>query len=135
MGISHWPAEERPREKLLKKGAQALSDAELLAIFLRTGLPGVTAVDLSRKLLEAFGGIRGILDADFKQFSAQPGLGLAKYAHCRQCWKWQKDTWPSNWSKVLSFAARRLPGIFLKPQCGIISRRFLPVCIWTVSTG
>ena len=56
MAISHWPLEERPREKLLAQGAAVLSDAELLAIFLRTGLPGVTAIDLATELLAHFGG-------------------------------------------------------------------------------
>ena len=80
MAIREWPEAERPREKLIKAGAAALSDAELLAIFLRTGIPGLTAVDLARRLLLSFGGLRGILEADFQSFSAQPGLGLAKYA-------------------------------------------------------
>jgi len=80
MAIREWPEAERPREKLIKAGAAALSDAELLAIFLRTGMPGLTAVDLARRLLLSFGGLRGILEADFQSFSAQPGLGLAKYA-------------------------------------------------------
>src|SRR5690606_25010804 len=74
------PAAERPREKLLKNGAQALSDAELLAIFLRTGMPGVSAVDLPRQLLTAFGSLRAILEADFDGFTAHAGLGLAKFA-------------------------------------------------------
>jgi len=80
MKISQWPAAERPREKLLACGASALSDAELLAIFLRTGLPGVSAVDLARQLLTSFGGLRAILDADFDHFTAHAGLGLAKFA-------------------------------------------------------
>jgi len=80
MKISQWPAAERPREKLLACGAQALSDAELLAIFLRTGLPGVSAVDLARQLLTAFGSLRTILEADFDGFTAHAGLGLAKFA-------------------------------------------------------
>jgi len=80
MKISQWPAAERPREKLLASGAQALSDAELLAIFLRTGLPGISAVDLARQLLAAFGSLRAILDADFVGFTAHAGLGLAKFA-------------------------------------------------------
>jgi DNA repair protein RadC len=63
MAISHWPKEERPREKLLSKGAAALSDAELLAIFLRTGLPGITAIDLARALLSEFGSIGALLSA------------------------------------------------------------------------
>ena len=55
MAITQWPAAERPREKLLNKGPEALSDAELLAIFLRTGSRGITAVDLARQLLDNFG--------------------------------------------------------------------------------
>ena len=58
MAITDWPVAERPREKLLAQGAGALSDAELLAIFLRTGLPGCSAVDLARRLLAGFGSLR-----------------------------------------------------------------------------
>jgi len=58
MAITDWPADERPREKLLKQGAAALSDAELLAIFLRTGVKGKSAVDLSRELLSEFGSLQ-----------------------------------------------------------------------------
>ncbi len=79
MAITDWPPEERPREKLLKRGAEALSDAELLAIFLRTGVPGKTAVDLARDLLTRFGCLRALLDADCKVFCEAPGLGIAKF--------------------------------------------------------
>ena len=78
MPITDWPVSERPREKLLSQGAPALSDAELLAIFLRTGLPGCSAVDLARQLLTRFGSLRALLQADLRQFSAHPGLGPAK---------------------------------------------------------
>lgn len=80
MAISDWPEAERPREKLLAKGAQALSDAELLAIFLRTGIKGKTAVDLARELLVQFDGLRGLLTASQTQFCTPMGLGPAKYA-------------------------------------------------------
>ena len=80
MAIPHWPAEERPREKLLDKGAEALSDAELLAIFLRTGYKGITAVDLARKLLNDFGGLKPLLQANKEAFCQNKGLGNAKYA-------------------------------------------------------
>ncbi|WP_455920787.1 RadC family protein [Pseudomonas putida] len=80
MSIRDWPAAERPREKLLKQGAAALSDAELLAIFLRTGVAGKSAVDLARTLLEDFGSLRALLEADQVAFSAKPGLGPAKFA-------------------------------------------------------
>ena len=80
MAISHWPKEERPREKLLSKGAAALSDAELLAIFLRTGLPGITAIDLARALLSEFGSIGALLSARQDAFCERKGLGPAKFA-------------------------------------------------------
>jgi DNA repair protein RadC len=78
--IRDWPAGERPREKLLSRGPAALSDAELLAIFLRTGVTGKTAVDLARDLLSEFGGLRPLLEADRKKFCRHHGLGDATYA-------------------------------------------------------
>ena len=80
MAISQWPEDERPREKLLKKGADALSDAELLAIFLRTGCKGITAVDLARQLLDSFGGLKPLLQSSQIEFCQHRGLGNAKYA-------------------------------------------------------
>ena len=79
MAISDWPINERPREKLLQRGPTALSDAELLAIFLRTGLPGLSAVDLARELLQQFGGLRPLLEADRERFCQGKGLGDAKF--------------------------------------------------------
>ncbi|MCK0745524.1 RadC family protein [Chromohalobacter nigrandesensis] len=79
MGIRDWPEGERPREKLLTLGAPVLSDAELLAIFLRVGVKGRSAVDLARDLLVAFGGLRPLLEADQARFCAEHGLGEAKY--------------------------------------------------------
>ena len=80
MAITDWPEEERPREKLLQKGAESLTDAELLAIFLRVGLPGKSAVDLARDLLARFGSLEALFHASLKDFSAIPGMGDAKYA-------------------------------------------------------
>ncbi len=80
MAITDWPAQERPRERLLEHGAQALSDAELLAIFLRTGMNGKSAVDLARELLQAFGSLTALSAASAEAFCAVPGLGTAKYA-------------------------------------------------------
>lgn len=79
MKITDWPAAERPREKLLARGASALSDAELLAIFLRTGIAGMSAVALSRHLLNQFGSLRAMLAADQPTFCQYKGLGPAKY--------------------------------------------------------
>lgn len=80
MGISDWPAAERPREKLLERGAGALSDAELLAIFLRVGVRGASAVDLARQLLSEYQSLGALLAADQKTFCATRGLGVAKFA-------------------------------------------------------
>ena len=79
MSIKDWPAAERPREKLLAQGAAALSDAELLAIFLRTGISGRSAVDLARDLLVEFDGLRHLLEAREKEFCLHMGLGPAKF--------------------------------------------------------
>lgn len=79
MPITDWPEDERPREKLLTRGAAALSDAELLAIFLRTGIPGKSAVDMARDLLSHFGNLRALLKASKAEFCEEKGLGPAKY--------------------------------------------------------
>jgi DNA repair protein RadC len=80
MTIKDWPAGERPREKLLEHGAAALSDAELLALFLRIGITGKSAVDLARDLLAHFGSLNHLFAARREQFNAIPGMGDAKYA-------------------------------------------------------
>ncbi|MCF7991613.1 MAG: DNA repair protein RadC [Thiohalocapsa sp.] len=79
MGISDWPEDDRPREKLLKYGAESLTNAELLAIFLRTGTAGKSAVDLARDLLHEFGGLLGLLSARRTAFCRANGLGTAKF--------------------------------------------------------
>jgi DNA repair protein RadC len=79
MAITDWPAAERPRERLLEHGAASLSDAELLAVLLRTGVRGKSAVELARELLAEFGGIRKLLEAD-RDLEGIKGLGAAKRA-------------------------------------------------------
>lgn len=79
MAITDWPESERPREKLLREGARSLSDAELLAIFLRTGIVGKSAVDLARDLLKHFGSLTDLFLANQDAFCQLPGMGLAKY--------------------------------------------------------
>ncbi|MGE0385291.1 MAG: DNA repair protein RadC [Gammaproteobacteria bacterium] len=80
MAIRDWPAGERPREKLLQRGAAALSDAELVAILLRTGVRGQSAIDLARTLLQHFGGLRALLEAPFGSFRSAGGGGAARWA-------------------------------------------------------
>ena len=83
MSINHWPKQERPREKLLAKGPGTLSDAELLAILLRTGTRGKTAVDLARDLLNGFKGLRALLEADANTICGFKGLGRTKFVAIR----------------------------------------------------
>jgi len=79
MAITDWPEGDRPREKLLHRGAVALSDAELLAIFLRTGVAGKSAVDLARELLNRFGSLTQLVAASQADFCETKGMGQAKY--------------------------------------------------------
>jgi DNA repair protein RadC len=83
MPISDWPENERPREKLLAQGAGSLSDAELLAIFLRVGVRGMSAVDLGRALLKQFGSLGGLFAATPEALATVPGIGAAKSAQLK----------------------------------------------------
>ncbi len=80
-GIKSWPEDDRPREKLLKKGAEALSNSELLAILLRTGTNGTSALDLARKVMKKFGTFRNMTHTDVLDWKEFKGLGSAKIAH------------------------------------------------------
>lgn len=85
MAITDWPVDERPREKMLARGGDALTDSELLAIFLRTGVQGKSAVELARDILSHFGGLRGAMEATPDQFSQIHGMGTAKWAQLQAC--------------------------------------------------
>jgi len=80
MSLKHWPEDERPREKLLRLGPAALSEAELLAILLQTGTRGRSAIDTAREMLSEFRSLRGLLSADRALVCRVPGLGDAKFA-------------------------------------------------------
>ncbi len=80
MAIRDWPLDERPREKLLARGAGALTDAELLAILLHSGMAGASALDLAKDILKNFASLRKLIAADRQKFCAQSGLGLARFA-------------------------------------------------------
>lgn len=117
MPITDWPLSERPREKLLAQGATALSDAELLAIFLRTGTRGKTAVDLARDLLADFNGLRHLLAAERREFCARHGLGLASFVQLQAVLEMarrhlletlQRDTVLNNPAEVRHYLKARL---------------------------
>jgi len=79
-GIKSWPQDDRPREKLLKRGAGTLSNSELLAILLRTGVKGVSAIDLARQIIDKFGTFRNMNHTDMREWKEFKGLGPAKIA-------------------------------------------------------
>jgi DNA repair protein RadC len=80
MAINDWPEQDRPRERLVREGAQALSNPELLAIFLRVGVRGKSAVELGQDMLRHFGSLQDLFHSSLEDFSKVKGLGLAKYA-------------------------------------------------------
>ena len=87
MRIADWPEDERPRERLLKLGPGALSEAELLAIFLRTGIAGKSAVELGRDLLQRFGGLQRLFAASFEE---SPRSGVSGPPNTRSCRRWSR---------------------------------------------
>ncbi|MDA8361835.1 MAG: DNA repair protein RadC [Gammaproteobacteria bacterium] len=105
MTITAWPIDDRPRERLLRHGPEVLSDAELLAIVLRTGVSGKSAVDLGRDLLARFGGFRGLLTAEAGVFCAAPGLGPAKYAMVRAVLEMGRRQLGENLRREVIFAS------------------------------
>jgi DNA repair protein RadC len=80
MAIRHWPQSERPREKLLERGAHALSDAELLGVLLGSGVRGRSALELARTLISEFGSLRELMNAERARLTRQRGIGPARYA-------------------------------------------------------
>lgn len=70
-GIASWPADERPRERLLSRGPHAVTDAELLAILLRVGVQGKSAIELGRELLKRFGSVAGMMNAPLEAWQGQ----------------------------------------------------------------
>ncbi len=82
-GINSWPADDRPREKLLKLGAEALSNSELLAILLHTGVKGASAIDLGRRIIDKFGTFRNMSHNDMREWKEFKGLGPAKIAQIK----------------------------------------------------
>lgn len=137
MAISQWPMAERPREKLLNKGAEALSDAELLAIFLRTGCKGFTAVDLARQLLDNFGGLKPLLQASQTEFCQHKGLADAKYAQLQAVLEMAKRHLFEQLSRgqVMPCAVQHRPGNISPRSYPVFRMKFLPACFWIIETA
>lgn len=122
MAITDWHENDRPREKLLNFGEQHLSDAELLAIFLRVGVKGKSAVDLAQDLIDEFGDLTGLLNANQKQFCQAKGLGEAKYAQLRAVLEMAKRYFESGLQKGQAFTQPETVAKFLHFELGNINR-------------
>jgi DNA repair protein RadC len=122
MAITDWPERERPREKLLRAGAMALSDAELLAIFLRVGVVGKTAVDLARDLLQHFHSLNGIFAASLSEMQQVHGMGASKYCQLQAVLEMSKRALGETLQQVDSFQSPAQVKAFLQLQLSHLVR-------------
>jgi DNA repair protein RadC len=122
MAITDWPEQERPREKLLRAGAMALSDAELLAIFLRVGVVGKTAVDLARDLLQHFHSLNGIFAASLGEMQQVHGMGASKYCQLQAVLEMSKRALGETLQQVDSFNSPAQVKAFLQLQLSPLLR-------------
>jgi len=145
MTISSWPDTEQPREKMLANGPEALSDAELLAIFLRTGIPGKTAVDLARDLLCRFDGLRSLLETDHASFCQSKGLGTAKYVQLRAALELGRRYLEANLKREQALSNPKETRTYLKARlraypyevfaCLFLDNRHRVICFEELFTG
>ena len=127
MAITDWPAAERPREKLLEHGAEILSDAELLAIFLRVGVTGKSAVDLARDLLNQFGSLNGIFAATASEISLVHGMGSSKYAQLQAIFEMSRRALTEQMQTRDVLASPQQVRDYLRLKLGALSREVFMV--------
>lgn len=118
MSITDWPQDERPRERLIAHGARALSDAELLAVFLRVGVKGKTAVDLARDCVSHFGNLRRLFAASVDEFARIPGMGPAKFAQLQAVIELARRAIREDLESVSSFTSPGAVSDYLKLHLG-----------------
>ena len=145
MPIRDWPNSERPREKLLQNGPNSLSDAELLAIFFRTGVNGKTSIDLARDLLLEHGGLRPLLETDHSTFCQTLGLGDAKYIQLQAALELgrrylesniKRDTIVANPTDTKNYLKARLRAYqFEVFACLFLDNRHRVICFEELFTG
>jgi DNA repair protein RadC len=116
MKIQDWPLHERPREKLLQFGSQTLSDAELLAILINTGIKGQSAIELARNAINQFGSVQALLFAAQPQLLKLPGLGKAKFALLQACTELFKRGLAEKLSQQDSFTSADTASDYLRAQ-------------------
>jgi len=127
MSIKHWPEQDRPREKLIAQGAETLSDAELLAIFLRVGIKGVSAVELARQAIMHFGGLRPLMSASKEEFCACIGFGEAKFAQLQAVQEMTKRHLNEQLIREDVFTSAELVKRYLKTHLQISQREVFAV--------
>ena len=127
MAITDWPQGERPREKLLQRGVGALSDAELLAIFLRVGMPGKSAVDLARELLAHFGNLNGLFAATRAALTAIPGVGDSKYTQIQAIFEMSRRALQEQMRERDALSSPAAVRDYLRLQLGSLSREVFMV--------
>jgi DNA repair protein RadC len=118
MSIKNWAVDDRPREKLLSRGPSALTDAELLAIFLRTGTHGKSAVDLARELLLSFGSLKSLLNADKQRFCQANGLGEAKFAQLQAVMEMARRHFKESLQRGDALSSPDITRAYLSAQLG-----------------
>ncbi len=114
--IKEWPESERPRERLLREGAAAMTDAQLIAVILRTGAWGRSAFDLATELLDRFGALRNLEQASLAEISAIRGIGKAKAAQLRAAAELGRRMFRETASRGPSFTAGRDVHAFVLPK-------------------
>ena len=127
MSIKHWPEQDRPREKLIQQGAASLSDSELLAIFLRTGCHGLSAVELARQVLQHFGGLRALLSASREEFCQGFGLGDAKYTQLQAVLEMSKRHLQEHLMRETVFSSAEQVRTYLSSQLRHVQREVFAV--------
>ncbi len=119
MSMQNWPKQDRPRERLIRQGPQSLSDSELLAIFLRTGLPGKSAVDLAREIINQFGSLQQLNQVTLAQWCSVPGLGEAKFAQFKACLEMASRCLNHQLQEINFLSRPDLLESFVRAQIGI----------------
>jgi DNA repair protein RadC len=135
MSIRDWPVSERPREKLLELGSQVLSEAELLAILIRTGTHGNSAVDIARSLLTEFGSLRGLLTAPQDRVCATRGLGRSRYAAFQAALELTRRHYQELMMSGSALCDPRPPANSCACSCGTCLTRSSAVSTWTTASA
>jgi DNA repair protein RadC len=127
MAIKDWHEDERPREKLLQKGAASLSDSEILAIFLRTGTKNQSAIELARELITEFGSLAGLLSAPSDDVMNVHGIGIAKYTQILASLEMGKRYLASQVKQAPTLSSSQLVKDYLTTQLRHLQREVFAV--------